>query len=119
VNLFALGVTFNYLVSLFHKRPVRQGLFGRPLFRRPMEHHFWWLGLGGVVAGTGLSIASVILGLQGWPLSGLWLYLLAGTMLVLVGMQLIVFWVITRVLDQLRQRDELAAADANGHPLVE
>ena len=113
VNLFALGITFSYLVSLFHKRPIRQGLFGRPLFRTPPERHFWWLGLLGIGAGTGLGIASVILGLQGWPVARLWLYLLAGTMFVLVGMQLIVFWVITRVLDQLSRRGTLAAADAN------
>ena len=31
LSVFALGVTFNYLVTLFYKRPVRQGLFGRPL----------------------------------------------------------------------------------------
>ena len=26
ISLFALGATFNYLVSLFYKRPIRQGL---------------------------------------------------------------------------------------------
>ena len=30
VSIFALGATFNYLVSLFHREPVRQGLFGQP-----------------------------------------------------------------------------------------
>ena len=119
VSLFALGATFNYLVSLFHKRPIRQGLFGRPVFRQPLERHFWWLGLAGVLAGAALGVASTVLGLHGWPVSRLWLYLLAGTMLALVGLQLIVFWVITQVLDQLRQRDELAAADADCRPPAE
>ncbi|HZJ22389.1 MAG TPA: glycosyltransferase family 2 protein, partial [Anaerolineales bacterium] len=32
INIFALGVTFNYLVSLFYKKPIRQGLFGKPIF---------------------------------------------------------------------------------------
>ena len=105
--------------SLFHKQPIQQGLFGRPLFRQPLERHFWWLGLAGVAAGAALGVASVVLGLSGWPVSRLWLYLLAGTMLALAGMQLIVFWVITRVLDQLRQRDELAAADAGRRPPAE
>ncbi len=76
-------------------------------------------GLAGVFAAVVLGIAGVdlfalVLGLRGWPASRLWLYLLVGTMLVLVGIQLIVFWVITRVLDQLSQRDALAAADAGG-----
>jgi hypothetical protein len=111
VNLFALGITFNYLVSLFHKRPIRQGLFGRPLFRTPLERQFWWMGLLGIGTGVALGTASLVLGLRGWPVTRLWLYLLAGTMLVVLGIQLIVFWAITRVLDQLSQRDAQAAAD--------
>jgi hypothetical protein len=111
VDLFAVGVTFNYLVSLFHKRPVRQGLFGRPIFRVPLDRHFWWLGLLGVAAGLAFGAASLILALGGWPIDRLWLYLLAGTMLVLVGIQLNVFWVITRVLDELSRREALVRAD--------
>jgi hypothetical protein len=34
ISIFALGSTFNYLVSLFYKRPIRQGLFGRPCLPR-------------------------------------------------------------------------------------
>jgi glycosyltransferase involved in cell wall biosynthesis len=111
VNLFALGVTFNYLVSLFHKRPVRQGLFGRPLFRVPLERQFWWMGLLGVMSGLALGVISLILGLRGWPIERLWLYLLTGTVLVLAGVQLGIFWVIVRVLDELSQREALIKAD--------
>jgi glycosyltransferase involved in cell wall biosynthesis len=111
VNLFVLGVTFNYLVSLFHKRPVRQGLFGRPLFRVPLERQFWWMGLLGVMSGLALGVISLILGLRGWPIERLWLYLLTGTVLVLAGVQLGIFWVIVRVLDELSQREALIKAD--------
>ncbi len=50
VSIFALGATFNYLVSLFHREPVRQGLFGngpwgRPIFDPPLDRHFGSLGL--------------------------------------------------------------------------
>lgn len=114
VDLFALGITFNYLVSLFHKRPVRQGLLGRPLLRTPLERHFWWMGLLGVVAGVAAGVLSLVLALGGWPIERLWLYLLAGTMLVLVGVQLVVFWVITRVLEELSQREALTRADLEG-----
>jgi glycosyltransferase involved in cell wall biosynthesis len=111
VDLFALGVTFNYLVSLFHKRPVRQGLFGRPIFRVPLDRQFWWMGLLGVASGLVLGVVSTVLALRGWPVERLWLYVLAGTMLVLVGIQLEVFWVIVRVLDELSQREALVQAD--------
>jgi hypothetical protein len=116
VDLFALGVVFNYVVSLFAKRPIRQGLFGRPLLKTPLERHFWWLGLGVMAAGLALGGASLALGLRGWPLERLWLYLLAGTMLVLVGLQLDVFWVIIRVLAELAQREALARADLGLEP---
>jgi glycosyltransferase involved in cell wall biosynthesis len=111
VNMFALGVTFNYLVSLFHKQPVRQGLFGRPLFRVPLERQFWWMGLLGVMSGLAFGVSSLVLGLRGWPIERLWLYLLTGTVLVLAGIQLEVFWVVVRVLDELGQREALVKAD--------
>jgi hypothetical protein len=111
IDLFALGATFNYLVTLFHKRPVRQGLFGRPIFRVPLDRHFWWMGGLAGLAGLAFGGVSLVLGLQGWPIERLWLYLLAGTMLVLVGLQLAIFWVIMRVLEELSQREALAKAD--------
>ncbi len=105
INLFALGVTFNYLVSLFHKRPVRQGLFGRLLFKTPLEQRFGWMGLCAIFVGLGLGLGSFLLALQDWPIVRLWLYLLAGTMFTLVGIQLITFWIIVQVLDELQQRE--------------
>lgn len=114
VDVFALGVTFNYLVSLFHKRPIRQGLFGKPIFKTPLDRHFWWMGLLSVLAGLAFGGVSLALGLGGWPIERLWLYLLAGTMLVLVGTQLVIFWVVVRVLEELSQREALVEADL-GH----
>lgn len=32
VSILSLGATLNYLVSLLHKKPVRQGLFGKPVY---------------------------------------------------------------------------------------
>ncbi len=113
-NLFALGATFNYLVSLFHRRPVRQGLFRKPVFRTPLDRHFWWLGLVSAALGLGLGIAALVLGLNGWAIERLWLYLLAGTMLLLLGFQLVVYWVIMRVLEELSQRETRAQCDAAG-----
>ncbi|MGD2148309.1 MAG: glycosyltransferase family 2 protein [Anaerolineae bacterium] len=111
VDIFALGVTFNYLVSLFHQSPIRQGLFGRPVFKTPLDRHFWWVGLLGAAAGLAFGAVSLVLGMRGWPIERLWLYLLAGTLLVLLGTQLVVFWVIVRVLEELSQREALVGAD--------
>jgi glycosyltransferase involved in cell wall biosynthesis len=111
LSFFLLGVTLNYLFSLFYKRPVRQGLFGKPLFKIPLDRHFWWLGLialGGGLAFGGISLA---LGLNGWDISRLWLYLLGSAMLILTGVQLIIYWILLRVLDELSQREALAGQD--------
>jgi hypothetical protein len=111
ISVFALGVTFNYLVSLFYKEPIRQGLFGKPIFDPPLETHFGWLGLLGLVAGLGLGLASLILGLSGWDVARLWLYMLGSAMFILVGVQLIIYWVLMHVLKELSERDELARKD--------
>lgn len=111
VNLFALGITFNYLVSLFHHRPIRQGLLGRPLFKKPLERQFGWMGLLMMAGGVTLGLVSFVLALSGWEIVRLWLYLLAGTMCILVGMQLFIFWIIVLVLDELSQREIKVQAD--------
>ncbi len=116
VTLFALGATSNYLVSLFHQNPIRQGLLGRPLLRRPLEHHFGWIGV--VVSFIGFVIGSISLGLglNGWPVERLWFYLLGGAMCLILGIQLTVFGIMTRVLAQLSQRDLDIDRDLVGKP---
>jgi hypothetical protein len=111
ISLFTLGATFNYLVSLFHKRPIRQGLFGRPLMDPPLETHFGWLGL--LLTGLGVLLAgvSLLLGLNGWNVERLWLYLLGSAMAVLIGVQLMISWVLLRVLRDLSLREGLVAQD--------
>jgi hypothetical protein len=105
ISIFSLGVTFNYLVSLFYKRPIRQGLFGRPLFATPLERHFGWMGGLGMVGGLGLASISLALGVTGWEISRLWLYLLGSAMLILIGVQLVIYWILLQVLAELSQRD--------------
>ena len=111
ISVFALGSTFNYLVSLFYKRPIRQGLFGKPLFNPSLDHYFGWLGLLGMLGGVILGGVSVVLGVSGWPISRLWLYLLGSAMFVLVGVQLIIYWLLMRVLEELSQREDLTRRD--------
>ena len=111
ISLFALGVTFNYLVSLFYKRPVRQGLFGKPIFATPLDRQFWWMGLLSVVAGLAVGGVSLALGVRGWAMDRLWLYLLGSALLVLVGVQLVIYWILLRVLEELSQREVLIKKD--------
>jgi hypothetical protein len=103
-SLFILGATFNHLVALMHDRPVRQGLFGRPLFNPPLEIHFAWMGLCALAGGALVGAASLVFGVGGWTIERLWLYLTGGAGLILLGVQLVTSWIILRVLDELRQR---------------
>jgi hypothetical protein len=111
LSLFALGVTFNYLVTLFYKRPVRQGLFGKPLFKAPLDRQFGWMGALAVALGLVIAGVSLGLGVSGWEIARLWLYLLGSAMLVLMGVQLVTYWILLRVLDELSQREILAQND--------
>lgn len=111
VSLFNLGATFNYLVALFHRRPVKQGLFGKPIFNPPLDRHFWWMGLAGLGIGLGLGLLSLLLALNGWTASRMWFYYLLSATAFLIGLQFLISWILMRVLEELSQRDALAATD--------
>lgn len=111
VSLFNLGATFNYLVALFHRRPVKQGLFGKPIFNPPLDRHFWWMGLAGLGIGLGLGLLSLVLALNGWTASRMWFYYLLSATAFLIGLQFLISWILMRVLEELSQRDALAATD--------
>jgi hypothetical protein len=83
ISVFALGSTFNYLVSLFYQTPVRQGLFGRPLFTPSLDHHFGWVGILVLLAGLVAAVISLGLGASGWDIARLWLYLLGSALMIL------------------------------------
>lgn len=111
VNVFALGVTFNYLVSLFYKKPIRQGLFGKPIFKTPLDQQFGWMGILAMVLGLGVGSVSLLLGMQGWAIDRLWFYLLSSAMTFLVGLQLFVYWLLLRILEELSQREVRTKSD--------
>lgn len=114
VSVFNLGVMFNYLVALFRKQPARLGLFGRPIFDPPLEQHFGWMGFG--IGGAGLVLAGVTLalGISGWEIARLWLYLVGSALLILVGVQLVLSWVLMKTLDDLSQREIRGRTDLRG-----
>jgi glycosyltransferase involved in cell wall biosynthesis len=115
ISLFNLGITFNVLVGLFHRRPVRQGLLGRPA-RLRLDRHFGWLGVTAIAGGVAVAAISLGLGLDGWGITRLWLWLLGSAMLLLVGLQLVISWVLMRVLEELSLRQARTAEDLNGAP---
>lgn len=104
ISLFALGATFNYLISIFYKKKIRQGLFGKPIFKKPLEHNFGWLGVLAIAGGILIGLVSLVLGLRGWEISRLWLYLLGSAMATLIGIQLILYWILMRVLKDITMR---------------
>ena len=106
VSIFALGVAFNYLVTLFYKRPIRQGLFGKPIFRAPLEKQFGWMGFVLMVIGLVVGLVSIGLGISGWEITRLWFYLLNSAMIIMVGTQLVIFWFLIQVLEELSARFE-------------
>jgi hypothetical protein len=113
VSLFTMGATFNYLVAIFYKRPIRQGLFGKPIFKPPLDHHFGWMGIVAVLFGLVMAIVVLV---QGWDVARLWLYLLGSATLMLIGVQLSTSWLLMRVLDELSQREIQVMNDTgNGH----
>jgi glycosyltransferase involved in cell wall biosynthesis len=111
ISIFALGATFNYLVSMFYKRPIRQGLFGRPVFNPPIEYYFGWIGALGLLTGLMLGGVSIALGINGSDIARLWLYLLLSAMSILMGIQLVIYWILMRVLEELSQRDAQTKKD--------
>ena len=111
INVFALGVAFNYLVSLFYKKPIRQGLFGQPLFKTPLDLQFGWIGIASLATGLGLGLVALVLGVQGWELQRLWFYMLSSALLFLAGIQLMVYWLLLRILEELSRREILTRQD--------
>ncbi|MEI9813652.1 MAG: glycosyltransferase family 2 protein [Acidobacteriota bacterium] len=122
IGAFSLGITFNRLVALFHRNPVRQpSLLGKVLGSSP-QRHFRWMGTAAVSAGLVLGGITMSLGLQGWDMRRLWLWLLGSALLVLVGIQLTLFWTLIRVLDTLLEREgrieeELRTSEAPAYGL--
>lgn len=119
INLFALGITFNYLVALFYKQPIKQGLLGKPIFKQPLDRHFGWLGLLSLLLGLLTGIISLGLGANGWEINRLWLYLLGAALLFLVGVQLIIYWILLRVLDELSQRELRTSKDLRQNQMTD
>jgi glycosyltransferase involved in cell wall biosynthesis len=114
VNLFSIGTLFNYVVSLFHRREIRQGLFGRPLLRQPLERHFGWMGTLAIAGGVATYLVAAINNWTAPTSPAPWFAPAVSSLLVLTGMQLIAAWFLARVLSDLTARDVKARLDQVG-----
>jgi uncharacterized membrane protein len=69
------------------------------------------MGTVAVLLGVGIALAALTLGVQGWDLERLWFYLLGSALLFLAGIQLIVYWLLLRTLEELSKREFLTKQD--------
>lgn len=117
VSLFSLGAMFNHLVSLFQKRIVQGGLFGKRVFDPPLETHFGTFGTIAVAVGGISGVVLLIAAASGGTLEQMWLWMIASAMMTLIGVQLMVARVIMNVLDDLSQREIKQEQDMQGNPI--
>ena len=114
VTLYTTGTSFSYIVALFHRGSIRQGLLGRRGNGRKIEKHYWWLGLLVMLLGIGIYVAAAVFDLTNPSYAASWFAPVVSAMLVLTGVQLISAWALARLLAELSVRDGLAAQDLRG-----
>ena len=123
LSIYSLGLTFGFLVALFRSPRLERSTPGRML-----ESHFGWLGGCSIGLGVLLSAASMLLGASGWEIGRIWLWLLGSALFVLVGLQLVITWILVRVVEklfgraaaieqELPLREHLPAANATQSPV--
>ncbi len=119
VSVFSLGISFNYLVALFHRKPIRQENLLERIVGPSPQRHFGWIGLALAGGGVALGSLSLVLGLQGWEITRLWLWQLGSALFLLVGAQFMLFWLLIRVIAALSHRDEGIGSDLMGREAVQ
>ncbi|MCU0491334.1 MAG: glycosyltransferase [Chloroflexaceae bacterium] len=111
VTLYTTGTSFSYIVALFHKSPIRQGMFGPRGNGRKIEKHYWWFGIVAVLSGIALYAAAVLFDLTNPALATSWFAPVVSALLVLTGVQLVSAWGLARLLAELSRRDSAMQAD--------
>jgi hypothetical protein len=111
VSIISLGITFNYLVALVHGKPIFQTSFAKAILGPNLDRHFGWMGVSVAILGTAIGTGSLYLGLKGWEIERLWLWLLGSALFVVVGIQLVLSWILMRVLEAVNERDTLIRSE--------
>ena len=103
ISVLSLGITFNYLVTLFHTKAAPQRMLGS--LGDSLDRHFGWIGAVLILVGALVGLISFILGLTGWEIARIWLWMLGSAMFTLVGLQTFFSWILMRLLEGLSERD--------------
>ena len=113
ISIFTFGATLNYLAGLMRGETVRLGLFGKPIFEPSLDHHFGWMGLAAAAVGVVISVLALVAnaGSPAPDFASLFFYFLGSAMFIMVGIQLIVSWILMRVLEEMSKRKQQAAQD--------
>lgn len=129
VSVLSLGMAFNALVARSHSGPIRQESLLAKIVGPAIEQRFGLIGGLLSVSGLAMGAASIGLGLNGWELERIWLWLLGSALLLLVGVHLVLFWGLLRVLHTLDDRAQQVGLDmreplrseptASGRPLYQ
>jgi hypothetical protein len=61
-----------------------------------------------------IAITALTLGVHGWAIDRLWLYLVGSALLILVGFQLMISWLVMRILEELADREAHVQNDLMG-----
>ena len=69
------------------------------------------MGILSIVVGLAIGLVSLSLGISGWEIERLWFYLLGSALIFLAGVQLVIYWLLLRVLEELNQREVLTKQD--------
>jgi len=73
-----------------------------------------WVGLLAVLAGSGVGGVAVALGIQGWPIERLWLWLVGSALFVLAGTHLLIFGLLLAILQALPKPDSPTGTGPDG-----
>jgi hypothetical protein len=111
LSVYSLGVTFNFIISRFQRQPMRMGLFRSLPVEQVIEPHFGWLGAMSLAVGVLLGATGLFAGSHAWDINRVWLWLLGSALFVLAGVQLLILWVVARVVDKLSIRESLVEQD--------
>lgn len=122
-SIFSLGVMFSYLIAILTHKPVRRGMFGRVIFDPPLDYYFGRIGACAALSGILVSGIALWLITQHWTFEELWIWIVLGSLLIVVGAQLCMSYLVIRVLDELAQREastqrDLVDADAGATELA-
>jgi hypothetical protein len=115
LSMYSLGVTFNHIIARFlgHQK-MRRGLFQRIPLETWIESGFGWAGSLSVSVGLVMTTISITVGSDHWEMTRVWLWLLGSALFVLIGVQLVLLWMVGRIMDRLAGRPEMIDEDLNG-----